>query len=321
MRTPLVILVILDDLDRLQGEDTIKALSLLSVLKRLRFIKLLLPMERNAVIEHLSKASVHNPKEFINKYLPEQATLTLINDYQMIESIVAKKIEGVWRSKGHISFNNSLVRPVFGALLIKLFSDKMAAVLDKDTAAQTQKVIMPAWAEEWLTPPYSLDSYPIETGNDSLDIFMQAPKQLCAVLRNTSGGQEEFRWQSGPNDKFEDMIVKLVDSKNKERLLAQEASISFYERYVESWIFRYAEQNWELFHIQLRDILGEIAESDIEKQPNAFTGIDGTIKNEVFTRTFNLLFPERRLKEATNRSRKIKNDSGAESTIEKLLGS
>lgn len=266
------IVLVVDDMDRLLGHDILEILSLLSVLRRLKFIKIILPVDLAVVNEALRNEKVVEPDRFIEKYLPEQQAIKINSGYDIVKDIAEGKI----RHAQKVFDRNRNFNPAFAAILFKVYSIKLTSEaknyhgkdfnwlfkndfsLNKlpDNISRTAKVIYSATRYVNLNPRPNLDIIDFE-------------------------GSIEWSASRGINH-FEDIILCLKSRKRGR--IAKSFSKEDYEDYVASWLFAFAENSWDVVGITLRDVLDvarEVAQAEMPDNPA-----------KQFTEVFNCLFPK-----------------------------
>lgn len=278
----LKIVIILDDLDRLQGEDILSTLAFLSVVRRLEFVKIILPLSLKTVGTALGGTNIPEPRQIIRKYLPEQNVVIIKSGVDVVERIALQKIKGTQkdsRSEG------IYYCAAWAAVLMKLISDWLVRAADQI---------------DW-------DGLYVHEGNGRLggyklpdkvnmDVGLRRVIERSIVdvndaLKRVNGGlRYTLGWPSGTSDlrRFENLVLKvqlrLRFSGEVQLVPATEYfDEDMYHDIVASWIFKFVEGNWEYLDINLRGVMDILNKYD-------FSGLSSN-GAEQFAQVFNQLFP------------------------------
>ena len=267
------LVIILDDLDRLQGNDVIEALSLLSVLRRLCFVKIILPIDNEAVVAHLGSIGIHKPEVYIEKYLPERTAAEVKSNYRLIEKIALEKIRGVQPREFANENPGTTFLPTWAAILVKMYADRMRKDAGKAGVIRLGNWLMVGAGR--TVPP--------EMQKDSSYIF-EAP----SALANTAGSNPQLAWDNNGAGtvSFEDVIYAL--SAPRGSMLKDDFTQEAYVKYVASWVFQFADNRWQRLNMTPRGITEILQRYD-------FTGTFET-EYEQFVHAYNVIFPDKQLK-------------------------
>ena len=285
------IVVILDDLDRLDGDDIIKVLSFLSVIRRLNFVKVILPLDANAVASQLN-GKVYLPKQFIQKYLPDQTSLHLKSGYEMVENVAIAII------KERMKLGNDqldLCYPIWEATLLLMISRRIRAELDRSRE----------YRYGWLSSK-RIEQY--ENNKEWLHgvvlTILNAPHYAATHTEKVfSGamGRNGYSWVSSSSNirQFQHVIwaLRRYDGNTFVRV-CERFTEEDYQKVVVSWVRDYAKDNWTLLGFSLRDIINTI---------NGEATVDiSNAEGEMFVNAFNVFFPQSKLKyDATSETNEI----------------
>ncbi len=240
------IIIIIDDLDRLQGKDITKVLSVLSILRKMKFVKIILPIDKDTVIEALRLKKIVNPEQFIQKYLPEQSTINISSGYQFASTIIAGHI-----INNHPNLKDKDVSPAVNAVAIKLLSNKMKILTNNWSynsdirwlSEQNGSII-----KEYTGPLYSL----LRTPKFINDINDQIGTDYASLGAHTT----KYDWHNtASNDprKYENIILML--KRTDGGYIREMFTNDDYNEVVDSWLFEYMTRYWNLFEFTIRDCI------------------------------------------------------------------
>lgn len=264
------VVLILDDLDRLQGDDMVRVLSFLSVVRRLRFVRIIIPVDLDAVVYALKRADVYEPGSFIKKYLPECAMVKVKSDYEIIEQIALRTIRGLQNRRvgSGVDF-----RAAWAAILMKLFSKKL-----RDNAVKH------GWADLrffWLAPADVVGvTMPDELDGASRNIMRFAGERVRHCLYEGRRYDWGFDMQNGVQY-LEDVVLKTVQ-RSEGFPVYQHFDVDAYDGLVASWVFEFASECWECSAICLRDVMETVNSCDLS--------VLSLGREEQFRQVFNQLF-------------------------------
>lgn len=276
------IYIILDDLDRLQGEDIIRVLSLLSILRNLAFVKIIIPADTNIIARTLDEYGVVDAARFIEKYLPINKSLRINTGYEYTERLLIEKIFTRQNPKPNSGIS---IEPTLAAIYIKMLWSKM-----QEYTANYSNI-----RYTWLTPNEHSAPTDFKT-NEGLKQLLRAP----SVLYNRSNKNKYFYdWNRINNNiqKFQNIVCALVKTpKNggKEIAIKNNFREEDYEYAIRPWISDYIRKRWDLLGLSMRDALYILSEIDYRNLPEK--------PGEQFTYVFNQLFPEDKLKYADEKT-------------------
>ncbi|MBR2709829.1 hypothetical protein IKE72_01990 [Candidatus Saccharibacteria bacterium] len=277
----LKIIVVLDDLDRLDGDDIIEALSFLSILRRLSFIKIILPLDSKAIIAQLA-GKVYQPRKFIQKYLPDQTSLHLKSNYEMVENVAIVTI----KEKMKISDEQlDLCYPIWEATLISMISKRIRGELDQSRE----------YRYNWLSSR-KIGQY--DNNNEWLHgvvlAILNAPHYASGHVKSISPsdiGQVGYYWDGHNNIRqFQHIIWALYrrDKGNALALIRNGFTEEDYREVVASWVRNYVRDNWGLLGFTLRDVINTIMGEEEIKIADA--------PGECFVNAFNTFFQNTTIK-------------------------
>lgn len=267
------IFIIIDDLDRLAGEDLIPVLSLLSGLRKLKFVKVIIPADYDTLVEILKNSNVAEPKRFIEKYLPSQRMISLNSDYDLVTGVILKKL--FYAQKGWVK-NVDGAAPALAAIFLRLLANRL-----KSETKDMNNIRF-----SWL-PTKTSHNVP---GNMN-EVTTQILRAPIVLEKSCDNFWERYSWRTNYNNisRFQDILVamdKKIGASNV-RLLSCFDREDYIE-VVDSWIFDYMETRWGIFGFTIRDLLDILNSIEYDNLPKEVT--------EQFAHTFNQLFPENEIK-------------------------
>lgn len=259
------IVLVVDDMDRLLGHDILEILSLLSVLRRLKFIKIILPVDLAVVNEALRNEKVVEPDRFIEKYLPEQQAIKINSGYDIVKDIAEGKI----RHAQKVFDRNRNFNPAFEAILMKLLSN----IFEKEISNLNDNRY--DWLRSAIPENATRLAKTIISARHSFPMPNATPEETIywAGTAPPRSGRE-----------FENAILCLHSTKRGR--IAKSFSDEDYDNYISSWLLSYAKRNWDEIGIVIRSV------SDIFDKYLA--GMNNLSENPAkqFVEVFNKLFPE-----------------------------
>lgn len=271
---PLDLTIVIDDLDRLQGEDAVNVLSLLSIIRRFSFVRIIIPVDPTTVSAQLGEAHIYQPEKFIQKYLPEQSTVELKSTAEIIEIIARQNIKGLQKKlpEGETGFCAA-----WAAIIIKLVSNRL-----NRTPGELEDSVF-----RWLnrendiiqTIPQKLPSQPRRILND-------ISNNIDKSVANASDEYgRKYKWlDSSPSDarKVEDFILKVL-CQDGTRVMTDFTEDMYYDL-IAPWIFSFAKEYWSDIDATLRDVLDIIHAYD-------FSSLDEDLGKQ-FKQVMAQLFPD-----------------------------
>jgi len=249
------IFIIIDDLDRLKGEDIVNILSFLSILRRLEFVRIIIPADRAVVCSALKTDGIVEPQLFIEKYLPSQKEVRIKSNYEMAYSVIEKMIRGRKGNKGKD------VHPAIEAIFLKMLANEM----------KRQTFGFKNYRHQWLQVGAKGAVKKIDLVNEQIRQILSIPTIIEA--RN-KGDAEKYRWSAEYNNIRETQnIVYGLQEKvgslerptiiNKWRLFSD----NDYNYAVKSWTMDYMEKRWDLFGFTIREARNTLSGINFEQLP------------------------------------------------------
>ena len=249
------IFIIIDDLDRLKGEDIVNVLSFLSILRRLEFIRIIIPADRAVVCNALKADGIMEPQLFIEKYLPSQKEVRIKSNYEMAYSVIAKMIRGRKGNKGKD------VRPAIEAIFLKMLANEM----------KRQTFGFKNYRHRWLQVGAIGAEEKIDFINEQIRQILSIP---TIIRSNNKEGAEKYRWSTKYDDMRETQnVVYALQERiggpenptiiNKWRLF----SADDYNYAVKTWITDYMEKRWDLFGFTIRESRNTLSGIKFEQLP------------------------------------------------------
>ncbi|MCR4753177.1 MAG: KAP family NTPase [Candidatus Saccharibacteria bacterium] len=272
-----IIFVIIDDLDRLQGEDVVRVLSLLSIIRNLSFVRLIVPADLEVVGKSLHAYGVVDAHRFIEKYLPIGPSIELKSGYKYAEKII---LDMLVRAQKGWKKNPDGAYPAFAAILIGMLAKKMRELtINRDN-----------FRYKWLCSDPHQKTAKLTSPSEELTQLLRSPIALSSYANRTKsiyGWDEKF----ANSKKYQHIISALTKktASDKASINIQDAFTNDdYANVVEPWVFDFVEANWELLGFAIRDVLDELSSVNYSQLP----------KNPAkqFVYVFNQLFPDEKLK-------------------------
>lgn len=267
------IVVIIDDIDRLQGEEIVQTLSLISILRRLKFMRIIIPADSDAIVHHLSHIGIYQPKTFIQKYIPESSSICLKTSGEVIEPIILQKINSLQEKP---RANIQIYKPALAAILFKAISDTL------NNKAKTWN----SYRFEWIygSRRDAMNAVFKDNGvdSDSQYILVSALDHVQEALRTYKRLNQpnltfpRYTCEVQPtNDarRFENILFSITredDGAHKHKI-SDQFKREYYDDFIDSWIFNFAYQNWEILGLTLRtifDIIQSQSLSNLSPHPN-----------------------------------------------------
>ena len=252
------LLIVIDDIDRLSNPDQIYQLfSVISIIRRLYFVKLILIFDRTKINQILKSSDSDNyDSRFIGKYVPELNSITIKTDYSYMETEALNIAARFYRDS--IKSNND---------------DKTNKVVDKMTVGGT--TFCGVWAIELLKgiDSYIKDKVPVNEQSGVINKILSigthgsfAGDNFLSSLRlslhdkqtKNLNTYEDGEWKVVKinTDTLTRNIVNLIKSKKYESFIKAYKHIlessnpgtsnsSLVYQHIESFIYNFAEQNWD----------------------------------------------------------------------------
>ena len=269
--------IIIDDLDRLLGHDIYKTLSLLSILRRLSFVKIIIPMEQDIVIQQLEHLHISKPDKFIQKYLPESATIRLETEYSIAEQLALQKLKSYRKSKFQ---NDTEACAAWAAILLKLFSEILQADSrnwDSSSTSSSTTAISGGAGRSKITESI------IKSSNKHVSITCNS------TMDSTGRIYDRTIIDNYKADEFEEVFLRVKYTRTGEPITTS-FSEDAYNHLVATWVFRFAQQNWTELNIHVRDIMDIINSLDKETLENL-----SDLQQEQFAQVFNQVFSNKKI--------------------------
>lgn len=269
------VFIIIDDLDRLKGEDIVNVLSFLSILRRLVFVRIIIPADRAVVCSALKTDGIMEPQLFIEKYLPSQKEVRIKSNYEMAYSVIEKMIRGRKGNKGKDA------RPAIEAVFLKMLANEM----------KRQTFGFKNYRHQWLQKGARDAEGVIDSMNEQIRQILNIPKII--VARN-EGDDIFYGWNAAYDNirETQNVVYALQEAvgapgsgavRNKNQFF----TASDYNYSVKSWIVNYVERRWELFGFTIREARNALIGIKFEQLPEN--------ELEQFARIYNQYNPTRRI--------------------------
>lgn len=280
----LKVIIVLDDLDRLQGEDILSTLAFLSIVRRLEFVKIILPLSLKTVGATLDSANVPEPRQFIQKYLPERSVVGIKSGMDVVERIVLQKIKGMQENPPS---DGTEFCAAWAAMLVRKISgwlDERADSCGWDGrgASESSSALKRGFEFPERVKSDAGLCYVIEHSYSTVrDVMLRVERGLKYDLDRPGRGSDLRH--------FEDVILKVRKglSGSAKQYLALQFDENDYWDIVASWIFKFTEDHWEYLDISLRSMLDIVNDCNL-------VGLSLN-KAEQFTQVFNQLFPNNQI--------------------------
>lgn len=267
------IFLIVDDLDRTQGEDVVRILSLLSILRNIKFVKLIIPADLRIIQKVLDEYKVVDSPQFIEKYLPVQNSIVVKSGFEMTKNILSSKIQ----TQNKEMRSQDAAKPTLAAIYIGMLANEM----------QSQTRNFAKIRYNWLDSG-TYQEKP-ERPNEQLNQLLLAPITLYNVANAQSN--DKYDWDSKFNNitKFQNIIYALRKAPSGTNMPIGINTLFCTDDYdiIEYWIFRYMEMRWDIFGFTIRaalDVLESVRYSNLPQD-----------RADQFIYIFNQLFPEQQL--------------------------
>ncbi len=247
--------VIIDDLDRMSGDDIVNILSFLSILRRLEFVRIIIPADRAVIAGALKAAGIIEPQLFTEKYLPSQKEVRLMSNYEMAYAVIEKMIRSKKGNKG------KNVRPAIGAVFLKMLSNEM----------KRQTFGFKNYRHQWLQAGAKGAVEKIDLVNEQIRQILSIPTIIEA--RN-KGDAEKYRWSAEYNNIRETQNIvyglqEKVGSLERPTIISKWRLFSDndYNYAVKSWTMNYMEKRWDLFGFTIREARNTLSGINFEQLP------------------------------------------------------
>lgn len=300
------LILIIDDIDRLQGNDIIKLLSFISTIRKLTFVKIIIPLDTSSVIKQLNNINIYKPENFIQKYLTGAKIVNMRSNAEYVKQISIQKIKALHTA---ILPKNTNFDAAWAAILLRIVANRITSNVTKfdwESSAFLNWLDPSTFdsndgrdTDYWQPPADKIDT-------TSLSLINHARHSIRACLPNVTyrpiiSGFDDHKPIAAPDisltcsgwtdvRKFEDIIINIKYTANNIRIVS-DFTPEHYDRFVKSWIFEYALTNWHLIDTNLRVILN-IIENDNKEIAN----LEPIQQHIQFAQMFNTLFPEASIK-------------------------
>ena len=253
--------VIIDDIDRLPAKDIIEAISFASLLNRLKFVRLILPLDIEAINKQLN-GIIYESETYLNKYLPSQNTVEIKSNYGIAAQIAEQKMHGHGKCTKNMAFS-----PIWSAILYK--------IIDKKVKKEAKN-----WARDFRwTNMYAIPR--AENNNAIVTALKKQTESLRSIyapapyyLENISDGRNFTTFITQPTMNDENG-TKVKDIFSKE----------YYGLFAE-WVPVFASKYWRQLGITMRDVTDVLSELD----DLDLAGIEKD--TELFAKAFNHLYKQ-----------------------------
>lgn len=310
------VFIIIDDIDRLQGNEILSVLSFLSILRRLYFVRVIVPASTAAITDQLAHEKVYQPEKFIKKYLTNQSSVDIDSSEILAKKILELKLRKLQVKKlpKNLDFSGA-----WNAFIIKFVADKIGKNSERY-----------AWQYCASFPWIDKSTIDIRTGEDTQ--YWQIPKQIDSdtqLIINkarrklsdemfrykiprkppttatemqrtlyTNKEQPLFVWPAcGATSilHFEDIITaprisnEFGAESNPPALVRVTSRFTndYYQRLVDSWVPRFGSTYWDLLGVTIRDMV-----DILEHHEKELTTLSQGNLAKQFAQTFNALFPK-----------------------------
>ena len=275
------ITIIIDDIDRLHGEQILEILSLMSTLRKLYFIKIIILADRGIIIKSLEKANVVESRRFIEKYLPSPVSLRVGSGYELADNIFMARIRRSGNNLSDIDYGD----PAFAAVMIRVIANRLSSLTD----GSREKTY-------WLFP-YAKEELRFPEGiSEQAKIILNIPKILYdKKIINHGVASPEYDYDDTRDDyvvvsRFQDIILRLKENKNKSRGKKNYTYVrhffdeKVYTDIIEKGLSEAFFSFWDDMGITVRDVMDAIRNVQLSDLSSN--------KAEQFAQVFNQLFDE-----------------------------
>ena len=223
--------IIVDDIDRLPASAMLEIVAFLAVLNQLKFVRVIIPTDIDAVSEQIRKEISYMPETFLAKYLPEQVSVEIRSTYSIAEQIAIEKLKS-----NRIDNGPSEYCPGWAAILFVLISNRV-----KTKAREWGRSF------KWTTPfvgqqPSELND---ELTNSLRRRYLIENRKLSIsplYLQKISDGRDFSSYITSTT--LNDGKTKIKDVFNNQ----------YYENCI-SWVFDFAKNCWGFLNISIRDVV------------------------------------------------------------------
>lgn len=259
--------IIIDDVDRLVGDEVRHMLSFMHTLASISIVKQIVCIEWDATIHNLAEAGVYQPESYINKFIDCRAnSIHLSSQYEMIEKLALNRIKDIVQGKVDDEMG---LRAVWAVCLLKIFDRLAKSPAIKGDPVTAKMLYSSPVGDNWFKP---LREY---YGKHSL-IGIYAFIRRSSTRIKKSGLQGKFN-----KDRFEgNTIWKLGDVDFVNRDNDTDEKIQPYSMYIDA-IFDIANKYWDQFEVNIYD--------EINNFCDVISGID-KIKSKDPDEIFNQVF-------------------------------
>lgn len=273
------IFVIIDDMDRLQGEDIVEVLAFLSMLRNLNFVRIIVPVDLEVIYEALERYNVVDSPKFVTKYLPYSTAVRINSDYEMAKRVLEDKVAHSYeKKKRRINFE-----PTIAAIYIGMLAEIMLE----------ETMDLKNYRYEWLIPNRNSvmistrQDIPDEIKTERLSQLLQVPTIISIQIDG------RYSWYSYYNNirKFQNIVYALrVEVSSGEKASKMGVAQIFSEGdyvVIRNWIFPYMEKRWDIFGFTIRDAMNMLDGIKYDNLP--------TDSVKQFIEVFNQIFPNEKL--------------------------
>lgn len=227
--------VIIDDIDRLPARDMLEMVAFLAALNQLKFVRIILPIEIDAVEAQIKRKIKYHPEMFLDKYLPEQASVEIKSKYSIAEGVALEKIRA-WQA----SAKTTDYYPVWAAVLFKLISEKV------DIRAKD-------WSDNFRWDA----NYAGQQPQEYKDKLTKSLRQRYWIENKNLSTAPLYLHNISDGRKFESYITvtTLQDGTTKIKDVFSE---EYYEKCAK-WVLAFANNCWGLLGISMREIIDTLA--------------------------------------------------------------
>lgn len=275
---PFQIIVIIDDIDRLLGPEIIETVSFLSIIRRMKFVKIIIPIDRTVVIKQLKEAKVTDPETYIKKHLPEQTENIIPTTFNLFKQIYSQKIRKEFGSE----LSDEQIRPILEIICVKIFSNKLNENMRAVNIESLGDWQLGSEIPEELRQPNEYNS----------TYILNARNYIFNTVR--SDVKQNMTFHTGASREFEAIIYKLK-YKDKRTLLKDgtnplRVDSELYNDCLSSWILPFSESRWSQVGATMRTI-DDIYE-EFKNNINKNYIETNMMPCKIFVRAYNKLLPE-----------------------------